>query len=107
VAEKHRTPGAEEVQVTIAIGVEEIGTLGVRHEGRFAAYRAEGTDGRVDASGEKSFGTKLQVAGAGEVATHASSIGGDSVRFWTTKIASGQREWIGRDMSQIIRNKLL
>jgi hypothetical protein len=90
VAEKHRTPGTEEVQVTIAIGVEEIGALGVSYERRVAAYGAKGSDRRVDAAGEKPFGTKLQVAGAGEGAAHASSIGGDDVRFWTMKIANGQ-----------------
>jgi hypothetical protein len=76
VAEDHRAPGTEEVEITIAVGVEEIGAFGVGHEGGVAAYGAEGSDGRVDAAGEKSFGTKLQVAGAGEEAGHVFSIGG-------------------------------
>ena len=75
MSENHRAPGAEEVEITIAIGVEEIRALGVGHERGVAAYRAKGPHGRVDASGEKSFGTKLQVAGVGEAAGHEFSIG--------------------------------
>jgi hypothetical protein len=59
VAEKHRAPGAEEVQVTVAVGIEEIGALGVTYERGVPAYGAEGSDGRVDASGEKLLGAKL------------------------------------------------
>jgi hypothetical protein len=76
VAEDHRAPGTEEVEITIAVGVEEIGTFGVGHERGVAAYGAEGADGRVDASGEKLLGAKLQLAGAGEEAGHVFSIGG-------------------------------
>jgi hypothetical protein len=75
VAEDHGAPGAEEVEVTVAIGVEEIGTLGVGDEGWVAAYGTEGSNGRVDASGKKLFGALLQMAGAIEAAGHASSIG--------------------------------
>jgi hypothetical protein len=95
VAENHRTPGAEEVQVAIAIRVEEVRALGVGHERRVAAYGAKGTHGRVDASGKKFFGAKLQLAGAREAARHEFSIGGDGVRFRTTKIASGQCRRVG------------
>src|SRR5207253_10729666 len=70
VAEDHGTPGAEEVEVAVAVGVEEICALGVGHERRIAAYCAKGPHGRVDASGEESFGTKLQLAGTGEAARH-------------------------------------
>ena len=75
VAEDHRAPGAEEVEVAIAVFVEEVGALGVGDEGWVAAYGAEGTDGRVDAAGEKFLGAKLQVAGVGEGAGHVFSIG--------------------------------
>jgi hypothetical protein len=77
VSQYHRSPGAEEVEITIAIGVEEIRARGMGHEGGIAAYGAKGTHGRVNAAGEKSFGTKLQVAGPGEAAAHAFSIGGE------------------------------
>ena len=66
VAEDHGAPGAKEVEVTVAVFVEEIGAFGVREEGRVAAYGAEGSDGRVDASGKEFFGALLQVTGAGE-----------------------------------------
>jgi hypothetical protein len=59
MAEDHRTPGAEEVEVTVAVRVEKIGTFGVGEEGRIAAYSSEGSDGRVNTSGQKFFGAEL------------------------------------------------
>ena len=65
MAEDHRTPGAEVVDVAVAIGVGEPGTLGALNEGRFAAYGAKGANGRVDSAGEKALRTLLQGLGAG------------------------------------------
>jgi hypothetical protein len=59
VAEDHGTPGAEEIEVAVAIFVEEVGAFGPGEEGRISAYGAKGTDGRVDAPGEEFFGAEL------------------------------------------------
>jgi hypothetical protein len=107
VAEDHRTPGAEEVEITIAVFVEEIGALGVGDEWGFAAYSAEGAHGRVDSAGKELFGALLQVMGAGEAAGHVFSIGAGC------PVSDGEdRQWtvllvLAGDMSQIIRNKLI
>ena len=77
VAEDHGAPGAEEVEVAVAVFVEEVCAFGVGEEWRVAAYGAEGADGRVDSAGEEFFGALLQVAGAGEGAGHVFSIGGE------------------------------
>ena len=74
VAEDHGPPGAEEVEVAVAVDVVEVGSFGVADERRVTADGAEGPDGRVDASGKKQFGTKLQVARVSEVAGHGLSI---------------------------------
>ena len=70
VAKDHRPPGAEHVEITIAVLVIEICTLGARNEGRIAADGAEGADGRIDPSGKKGFGALLQLAGAIESERH-------------------------------------
>jgi hypothetical protein len=70
VAEDHRAPGAEEVEVAIVVGVIEVGTFGVVDEGGMAAYGAEGSDGGVDTAGEELFGALLELVGAGEGAWH-------------------------------------
>jgi hypothetical protein len=49
----------------------------VGHKRGVAAYCAKGPHWRVDASGEKSFSAKLQLAGADECSGHSSSIGGE------------------------------
>jgi hypothetical protein len=78
VAEDHRAPGAEEVEVAVAVFVEEECALGVSDERGIAAYGTEGPYGRVDASRKEFLGALLQVAGASEGARHLfHSIGGD------------------------------
>jgi len=59
VAEDHGTPGTEEVEVAVAVRVEEVGSFSVGEEGRVAAYGTECPHGRVDASGEEFFGAEL------------------------------------------------
>ena len=51
VAEDHRTPGADVVDVGLAFGVPHVGALGAFNEARGAAHGTEGSDGRVDAAG--------------------------------------------------------
>ena len=53
MAEDHGTPGAEEVEVAVAVFVVEVSAFGVGEEGWVAAYGAEGADGRVDSAGKK------------------------------------------------------
>jgi hypothetical protein len=62
VAEDHGTPGAEEVEVTVSVGVEEVGAFSVGEKGRVSAYGSKSSDGRVDPSGEEFFGAELQLA---------------------------------------------
>ena len=76
MAKDHRPPGAEEVEVAVAIFVVEVCAFGVGEEGWVSAYGAEGADGRVDASWEEFFSTLLQVTRTGEATSHAFSIGG-------------------------------
>jgi hypothetical protein len=64
VAEDHRAPGAEKIEVAIAVDVEEVCAFGVSDEGRLATDGAKGADGRIDAAGEEFFGALLQLAGA-------------------------------------------
>jgi hypothetical protein len=94
VAEDHGTPGAEEIEVAIAVFVKEIRAFGSGEEGRVSAYGAKGPDRRVDASREKFFGAKLQLAGAGERAGHGSSIGG---RAWPFDLG-------GKDAGSVIKS---
>jgi hypothetical protein len=118
VSQNHGSPRAEEVEVAIAISVEEVRALGARDKGRIAAHSAECSHRRVDASGEKSFGAKLQLTRSGEGAGHVFSIGdwggpnsGENKRIAPlggapancrgTTISSGDRKYCGFSLSQI------
>jgi hypothetical protein len=70
VADDHRAPGADVVDVALAVGVPHIGALGAGDEARRAAHRTEGADGRVDAAGNGLLGAieKLLVTGHGNLA---------------------------------------
>ena len=59
VAEDHGSPGAEEIEVAVAVFVVEPGAFGSGEKGRLSANGAEGADGGVDASGEELFGPLL------------------------------------------------
>ncbi len=63
VAENHGAPGAEVVEVAIAVGIPEIGAFGADNEWRLAADSTKGTHRRVDAAGEQSFRPLLELAG--------------------------------------------
>ena len=72
VAEDHGAPGAEEVEVAVAVDVVEVGSAGRGSmKGGVSAYGAEGSDGGVDASGKEGFGAELELAGAGLGAGHS------------------------------------
>ena len=70
VAENERSPGADVVDVLVAVGVPDIGTFAAHQERRIAAHRAKGPDRRVHASGDELFGALLQRAGLVEVTGH-------------------------------------
>ena len=65
MAQNHRSPGAEVVDVAVAVGIGEPGALGGGDEGRCAADGAKGPHGRVDAAGEVALGALLEGLGAG------------------------------------------
>ena len=56
VAQDHRAPRADVVDVLVAVDVEQIGTRGAGHERRLAADRAEGSRGTVDAARDHAVG---------------------------------------------------
>ena len=76
VPEDHRPPGAEKIEVAVAVLVEEIRAFGVGEKGRVAANGAECAGRRVDASGKEFFRALLQVTRTGEATGHTFSIGG-------------------------------
>ncbi|MNC39728.1 hypothetical protein D3C75_884000 [compost metagenome] len=64
VAEDHRAPGADVVDVALVILVNDVGAFGMLEEQRRAANALESADWRVDAArdvllglGEQGFGT--------------------------------------------------
>ncbi len=65
VAQDHRPPGAEVVDVAVAVGVGEPGALGALDKRRRAAHRAKGPHRRVDAAGEKALRALLEGLGTG------------------------------------------
>ena len=65
VAQNHGAPGAEVVDVAIAVGVVEIRALSALDEGRRAAHGAKGADRRVDAAGKEALGALLESLGTG------------------------------------------
>jgi hypothetical protein len=79
VPEDHGTPGAEVVDVAVAIGVPEVGAFAADDEGRVAADGAKGTDRRVDSAGKNFFCALPERTGAGENERHVSSIGADEM----------------------------
>ena len=56
VAEEKRAPGADEVEVAVAVGVVEILGFAAVDDERVGLDGAEGADGRVDAADEEFFG---------------------------------------------------
>ena len=56
VAEDERTPGADVVDVFVAVGIEDVGAFAAHDEGRGAADAALGADRGVDAAGDGEAG---------------------------------------------------
>ena len=56
VAEEERAPGADEIEVAVAVGVVEILGFAAVDDERVGLDGAEGADGRVDAADEQFFG---------------------------------------------------
>ena len=67
VSEDHGSPGAEVVEVLVAVGVVEVCAFGAGKEGRLAADGAEGSDGGVYSAGEEALGALAELIGPGEV----------------------------------------
>ena len=63
VAEDHRSPGADVIEVAIAVDIDQVGPFGVVDEDRLAADAAERPGGAVHSPGDELFG-----AGEGGVA---------------------------------------
>src|SRR5271170_4637848 len=70
VAEDHRPPGAEEVEIAVVVFVVEPGAFGSGEERWVSANGSEGADGGVYPAGEVFFGALLQMTGTGEAARH-------------------------------------
>ena len=76
VAKNHRAPGTDVVDVGRAIGIPDPGPLASGEEARGAADRAEGTNRRIDASGDHALaflekdvvaaGHRVEGSGVGE-----------------------------------------
>ena len=65
VAEDQGAPGADEVQVLVAVGVPDAGALAAGDEGRLATHGAKGADGAVHAAGHEPLGAGEEGLGAG------------------------------------------
>src|ERR1700740_3773277 len=73
MAENQGPPGADVVNVVVAIGVEDVRAMAAPYEGRISANRAKSTHRRVDAARDHHFGAFLQLARLFELARHATS----------------------------------
>jgi len=62
VAEDHRAPGADVVDVAVAVSVDQEGTLGADDHGRVAAHGAEGANGGIDPAGQELLCALLELA---------------------------------------------
>ncbi len=75
VAQDHRSPGAEVVDVAIAVRIGQVRALRAVDKRRSPTHRAKRPNRRVDAAGEKALGALLQglgtgVCGGGRLGTH-------------------------------------
>ena len=67
VAQNHRAPGADVVDIALAVGIPKMGALGAGHKARRAAHGFEGAHWRVDATGDDGGGAleEFEVAVSG------------------------------------------
>jgi hypothetical protein len=89
VAEDHGTPGAEVVDVAIAVGIFKECAFGALDKGRIAADGAKGADGRVDSAGKEALGASLQRVRFG--ALHEAMINGGN-KWRRARFAVRQRK---------------
>ena len=83
VAQDHRPPGTEVVQVAIAIGVPQVRALGSHQERRISPDGAEGTHRRIYASGQVLLRAPLQFSGTTQFSVLMGfSIGDPAGRRW-------------------------
>ena len=52
MAQDHRAPRADVIDVLLAVGVPKIGAMGTLHKARCTAHSAKGAHGGVDATGD-------------------------------------------------------
>ena len=60
MAQDHGPPGADVIDMALAIGIPEIGTLGALHKAGRTAHGLEGAYGGVDAAGDNALGAVEQ-----------------------------------------------
>ena len=65
MTEDRWAPGADVVDVAIAIDVLDATALGATDEKRLAADIAKGADGRINAAGDEFFGNLKKLMGSG------------------------------------------
>ena len=84
MAENHRPPGTEVVDIAVAIRVSEPGSLRALNKRRFTANGAKGPDGGVDSAGEETLCALLEGlgTGAGLGAHDGFSIEGGARRYY-------------------------
>jgi hypothetical protein len=75
MAENHRTPRAEHIDVTVAVDIVQIRSLGACNKQRAPANRTKGANRRVNPAWKKSFCTKLQLSRMRKYTGHEISIG--------------------------------
>ncbi len=73
VAEDERAPGADVVDIFVAVGVPNVRALAAHDVERVAAYTAESADRRIYASGNQFFSALLEFARLFGLAGHRSS----------------------------------
>ena len=72
VAEDQRPPGADVVDVAVAVGVPHVRAQAADQKRRRAADRTEGADRRIDSAGNELLSAGLQCAGFVKTAGHGS-----------------------------------
>ena len=80
VADDHRAPGADVVDVAVVVHVVEVGAIGTGDEERLPADRLEGAHRRVDAAGHQRARAGEQ--GVGAFVVHAWVSGADRGKAW-------------------------
>ena len=80
MTENQRTPRADVVDVTVAVGIPNVRAFASNQERRLAADRPKCPDRRIDSAGNKLLGSLLQTTGFIESAGHRVAIRPFAVR---------------------------